>query len=1333
MSQNIVDYCIGLDLGTGSVGWAVVDMNHRLMKRNGKHLWGSRLFSNAETAATRRSSRSIRRRYNKRRERIRLLRAILQDMVLEKDPTFFIRLEHTSFLDEEDKANYLGADYKDNYNLFIDEDFNDYTYYHKYPTIYHLRKELCESTEKADPRLIYLALHHIVKYRGNFLYEGQKFNMDASNIEDKLSDVFTQFADFNNIPYEDDEKKNLEILEILKKPLSKKAKVDEVMALIAPEKEFKSAYKELVTGIAGNKMNVTKMILCESIKQGDSEIKLKFSDSNYDDQFSEVENDLGEYVEFIDSLHNIYSWVELQTIMGATHTDNASISEAMVSRYNKHHEDLQLLKKCIKDNVPKKYFDMFRNDSEKVKGYYNYINRPNKAPVDEFYKFVKKCIEKIDTPEAKQILHDIELENFLLKQNSRTNGSVPYQMQLDEMIKIIDNQAEYYPILKEKREQLLSILTFRIPYYFGPLNETSEHAWIKRLEGKENQRILPWNYQDIVDVDATAEGFIKRMRSYCTYFPDEEVLPKNSLIVSKYEVYNELNKIRVDDKLLEVDVKNDIYNELFMKNKTVTEKKLKNWLVNNQCCRKDAEIKGFQKENQFSTSLTPWIDFTNIFGKIDQSNFDLIENIIYDLTVFEDKKIMKRRLKKKYALPDDKIKQILKLKYKDWSRLSKKLLDGIVADNRFGSSVTVLDVLEMSRLNLMEIINDKELGYAQMIEEAASCPKDGKFTYEEVAKLAGSPALKRGIWQSLQIVEEITKVMKCRPKYIYIEFERSEEAKERTESKIKKLENVYKDLDEQTKKEYKSVLEELKGFDNTKKISSDSLFLYFTQLGKCMYSGKKLDIDSLDKYQIDHIVPQSLVKDDSFDNRVLVVPSKNQRKLDDLVVPSDIREKMNSFWKLLFDHELISPKKFYSLIKTEYTERDEERFINRQLVETRQITKNVTQIIEDHYSTTKVAAIRANLSHEFRVKNHIYKNRDINDYHHAHDAYIVALIGGFMRNRYPNMHDSKAVYSEYMKMFRKNKNDKKRWKDGFVINSMNYPYEVDGELIWNPDLINEIKKCFYYKDCYCTTKLDQKSGQMFNLTVLPNDAHSAKGTTEAVIPVNKNRKDVNKYGGFSGLQYVIAAIEGTKKKGKKLVKVRKLSGIPLYLKQADIKEQIEYVEKEEKLSDVKIIKNNIPLNQLIEIDGRQYLLTSPTECVNAMQLVLNEEQCKLIADIYNAIYKQDFDGLDNMLMIQLYLQLIDKLKTLYPIYMGIVEKFEKLTEDFVSISKEEKANVIKQMLIIMHKGPQNGNIIYDDFNVGKRIGRLNGRTFYLDNIEFISQSPTGIYTKKYKL
>lgn len=1330
MSQNIVDYCIGLDLGTGSVGWAVVDMNHRLMKRNGKHLWGSRLFSNAETAANRRASRSIRRRYNKRRERIRLLRAILQDMVLENDPTFFIRLEHTSFLDEEDKANYLGADYKDNYNLFIDEDFNDYTYYHKYPTIYHLRKALCESTEKADPRLIYLALHHIVKYRGNFLHEGQKFNMDASNMEDKLSDVFVQFADFNNIPYEDDEKKDLEILDILKKPVSKKDKIDEIMALIAPKSVYKNAYKALVTGIVGNKMNVTKMILCESIKRDGEDIKLKFSDANYDDQFSEVENDLGEYVEFIDSLHNIYSWVQLQKIMGSAHTDNPSISEAMVARYDKHHDDLKLLKKCIRDNVPTKYFDMFRNDSEKLKGYYNYINRSSKAPVDEFYKYVNKCIENVDTPEAKQIRDDIELENFLLKQNSRTNGAVPYQMQLDEMIKIIDNQAKYYPVLKEKRDQLLSILTFRIPYYFGPLNETSEHAWIKRLEGKENQRILPWNYQNIVDVDATAEAFIKSMTNTCTYFPGVEVLPKNSLIVSKYEVYNELNKIRVNDRLLEIDVKNAIIRELFMKYKSVTEKSLKKWLVNNQYCNEDAEIRGFQKKEKFSTSLTPWIDFTKIFGKIDHSNFELIETIIYDLTIFADKKIMRRRLKKLYGLSDDITNQIMKLKYKSWSRLSRKLLDGITADNRFGSSVTVLDVLEMSHLNLMEIINDKKLGYVEQIEESYINPKDGKFTYKEVAELAGSPALKKGIWQSLQIVEEITKVMQCEPKYIYIEFERSEKKKERTKTQVEQLKELYKGLDKQIKEDekYRNVFEELNSFDKSKKLDSDRVYLYFTQLGKCMYSKEPLYLDQLSSYEIDHIRPKSLVADDSLDNRVLVKSKENQRKLDDAVIPSDIRMKMFSFWKLLYDKKLITPKKYYALIKSQITERDKEKFTNRQLVETRQITKRVTQIIRDHYST-EVAAIRAELPHYFRKKYGIYKNRDINDYHHAHDAYIVALIGGFMRDRYPKIHDSNAVYSEYMKALKKDEKNQKKWNGGLIINSMKYPYEVDGKQVWDPNFIGEIKKYFYYKDCYCTTKLEQKSGKLFDINIISMNNTNGKPK----IPANKYRTNINKYGGFSGIQYVIVAIEGNKQLKKKTEKVRKLSGIPLYMKDASVQEKVAYLEKEEKLLDVKIIRDNIPLNQLVIIDGGEYLLTAPRECVNARQLVLTEKQCELINRIYFAIGKNDYASLNDQELGNLYVELAEKMELLYPYYANLSKKFVTMSEEFSNESLEHKSDIIKKMLKIMHRGPGREKLVYDNYKLSNEAGRLENKTFYLDDIEFVSQSPTGIYFKKYKL
>ena len=91
-----------------------------------------------------------------------------------------------------------------NYNLFCDEDYNDKDYFKVYPTIYHLRKKLCESDEKADPRLIYLALHHIVKYRGNFLYEGQELHLEPSNKEEDLKILFDILGKNNDTVYYND-------------------------------------------------------------------------------------------------------------------------------------------------------------------------------------------------------------------------------------------------------------------------------------------------------------------------------------------------------------------------------------------------------------------------------------------------------------------------------------------------------------------------------------------------------------------------------------------------------------------------------------------------------------------------------------------------------------------------------------------------------------------------------------------------------------------------------------------------------------------------------------------------------------------------------------------------------------------------------------------------------------------------------------------------------------------------------------------------------------------------------------------------------------------------
>ena len=70
----------------------------------------------------------------------------------------------------------------------------------------------------------------------------------------------------------------------------------------------------------------------------------------------------------------------------------------------------------------------------------------------------------------------------------------------------------------------------------------------------------------------------------------------------------------------------------------------------------------------------------------------MIEDIIYWITVFEDKDIVKRKINKQYAdrLSAEQLKKILKLKFKGWGRYSSKLLNGIKGD----MGTTIIEMLE---------------------------------------------------------------------------------------------------------------------------------------------------------------------------------------------------------------------------------------------------------------------------------------------------------------------------------------------------------------------------------------------------------------------------------------------------------------------------------------------------------------------------------------------------------------------------------------------------------------------------------------------------------------
>lgn len=1328
-NRGKIKYYIGVDIGTNSVGWAVIDENGYLLNKGKHHLWGSRLFDQAQTAQNRRNYRSSRRRYNKRKERIRLLQMIMSDMVLEVDSSFFIRLEKTTFLDKEDKKAILKDNYKMNYNLFCDEDYNDKDYFKVYPTIYHLRKKLCESDEKADPRLIYLALHHIVKYRGNFLYEGQELHLEPSNKEEDLKILFDILGKNNDTVYDISEEQIQFILKTVVENISKTAKVDECMSQLKLNSEDKKIVKEFMRGLVGNKFNVSKLYMHEDLQFDDEDLKLQFSDKSYEEKIMEYENVLEEKMEFIDLMQRFYSWIELSKIVGSD-SQHASISGAMVNIYESHREDLRTLKEVMLKIGKKEYDEMFKPTSKNVVNYYNYVNPVacSGDKTDGFYKYVKKAIEKSDDSRKDEILQKIANETYMLKQTSKNNAYIPYQMQKDELIKILDHQEKYYPVLKENRDKIIAILEFRIPYYYGPLDGNKQFGWLIKKKGKENERILPWNHQEIVDVQETAAQFIKKLTNYCTYLPIEKVMPQKSLTCSMYEVLSEVNKIRIDGKLLPIDTKNRLIEDLFFKRKTVKEKDLINWLKQNQLTV--GEITGYQKEKAFSSSLAPWIDFKEIFDEINDSNYDLIEKIIEDMTIFNEGSILKERLKKAYNLDQNKVKKIMKLKYSGWSRLSKKLINGIRADNKFGSSVSILEVMKESHMALMEIINDQDLGFKQIIEKENFKNETGSFEYEDIENLAGSPALKRGIWQTLQVIEEIKNYMGHEPKNIYIEFAREEQEKVRTTTRVKKLKSIYNDIKNQLDVHGKEVYSNLNKQDEKSSIEK-RLYLYYTQLGKCMYSGESLDIDKLSDYEIDHIFPRILTSDDSLDNLVLVKKKENQRKLDDLVLPLEIRNKMEVFWKKLYDNGLITQTKYYRLMRDEFRRDQIDKFINRQLVETRQIIKHVANIIENHYEDTKVFTVRANLSHEFREKYGIYKNRNVNDFHHAHDAYIACIIGRYIQIRFPGL-EAKYVYGQYMQNVKKTKNNIDKENHGFIINSMKYECidEDTGEVIWDPERILDYIKCFNYRDVYITKKLDTNNRELFNVTILPSDKNSEKGKTKATIPVNKLRSNVRKYGGFSGLQSDIVAIEG--KKGKKID--RRLINLPILLRYVSIEDQCKYIMENNKYSDIKIIKK-IKKNQLIEIDGGLYYLSSATELVNAHQLILNNKENEIIFEINNAMIKNDYSYFENreIEITKLYNLLCDKMKKYYPKYKGIYEKILTKNIDFNILEIDLKCRVILEVLKILKAGAINGNLKFEPYNMTDREGRLSKQSIHLDNTYFYDVSITGIYSKKYKL
>lgn len=1315
-------YYLGLDMGTNSVGWAVTDENYNLIRKKDKDLWGVRLFTEAKTSADRRINRSSRRRNDRKKMRLQLLREIFEDEINKVDEKFYLRMDESKYWEDDKKVS-------GKYALFNDPKFTDKDYFKKYNTIFHLRRDLIKHSEKKDIRLYFLAINQMMKRRGHFLFAGEIKNItDYKPYMENLISIISEELDIDL-----DTKFYEDVFKIiLDKFLTDTDKINNIKDLTLSnelEKDKSNRLNRIFELIVKGKSSVKNIFndeeILERVKE-DKKDKFDLSDEKYQENLEYFENLLGHRFQLIENLKAIYDFKILDNILDG----HDYLSYAKVDSYEQHKKDLSRLKKLIRkyDSNNKVYNLIFRDKFNKngYVAYLGYYNNKNKnIPVkicsyEEFTKHIKTELDKIVDKEDKDYLYiisKIEKEDFLLKQIVSTNTVIPHQIHLIELRKIIENLILDYPSfnIKEedgftKAEKIEKIFKFRIPYYVGPVNDYHKNkganAWIVKNQAYQNEKIRPWNFEKVVDLHRSEEEFIKRMINECTYLPNEKVLPKSSLLYQEYMVLNELNNLKINNEPLKSELKKQIIEQVYKNNPKVTLKKIRNFLVVNNYIEDTKDIKFTGIDEKLNANLSSYCDFKNILK--DKFEINMVEDIIEQITIHTGNiKLLSQKISEKYPqITLKQLKEIVTKSYKDWGRFSKKFLNGLEAiDKETGQVGTIIYFLRENNDNLNQILSHK-YNFLEKIDEIRKSNLPKNLDYSVIDSLYVSPAVKKMIWQVININKELIKVLGKQPDKIFIEMARSKEDKpERKESRKSQLLKLYKSL----QKDNKDLYQELNSYDD-QELRKRTLYLYFTQMGKCIYSGKKIDLNKIfdsNLYDLDHIIPQSLKKDDSImNNLVLVKKNINQTvKKNIYPVPDSIRNKkeIKDFWKMLFQKGLITKEKYDRLTRRDkLTDEELAGFISRQLVETRQSTKAVKELFEKYYTNSKIITVRAELTSELRRDYEILKCRELNDLHHAHDAFLNIIVGDIWNRKYT---------SNPINFVKENRNTKKGYSIKHIFKNN---IEIRGKEVWNVasgkkkiiDILNKPSVLF-------SNESYEQKGELFNATIVSKNDIKDGGI---YIPTKKDERLMNykRYGAYGSIKnQSFYFIKNEKNKIN-------IEGVPIYLKKYTEKDLVEYSKNILGYTNPIIIKPNIKFYSEIIINNFNYLLTSKTignqlKLKPFVQMFWNVEDTTYIKKLLNAYNKKiSIDQKENLNILKLINKIIDKLNNKKSIFNHRFDKAIK-EENFDDKTADELFDIFLDL----------------NTKIKDKIYQPSSRNH--SNIVIINKSITGIYEKREKI
>ena len=411
--------------------------------------------------------------------------------------------------------------------------------------------------------------------------------------------------------------------------------------------------------------------------------------------------------------------------------------------------------------------------------------------------------------------------------------------------------------------------------------------------------------------------------------------------------------------------------------------------------------------------------------------------------------------------------------------------------------------------------------------------------------------------------------------------------------------------------------------------------------------------------------------------------------------------------------------------------------------------------------TVKIITLKSNLVSNFRKEFRLYKVREINDYHHAHDAYLNAVVAKAILKKYPKL-EPEFVYGDYQKYdlkryISRSKDPKEvekatekyffysnllnffkeevHYADGTIVKRENIEYSKDtGEIAWNKEKdFAIIKKVLSYPQVNIVKKREVQTGGFSKESILP------KGNSDKLIP--RKTKDIlwdtTKYGGVDSpvIAYSILLIADIEKgKAKKLKTIKTLVGITIMEKAAFEENPITFLENKGYHN---VRKENIlclPKYSLFELEnGRRRLLASAKELQKGNEIMLPVYLTTLLYHSKN-VHKLDEPG--HLEYIQKHrnefkdlLNLVSEFSQKYVLADANLEKIKNLYADNEQADIEILANSFINLLTFTALGAPAAFKFF-----GKDVDRKRYTIVSeILNATLIHQSITGLYETRIDL